>query len=197
MKRIFRMLILILFTISLSGSISAQRYTTNETYQVKQNDSIYTFQTHFQLIPYLDDLFENLLDANVDISRLKNFEGIFIYQNLSAYYGWAVWGLYERGFFQEDVIYISSELQPYLPTFVSAIIYHEFYHLFSQAGHCIKDDTDESMMQSLIDYFKGFTDCPYILQSGDKIDPEVVIRFWNKVSKQDYIRYLKYQMENP
>ena len=196
MKTIFKILIGIVFIFTFSGDMQAQRYSFNEIVTVVQGDSIYKVEIHKGLTKYFNEMIDKMLENNVDLSRLSDFEGMYIYGNLHRYVGYEVWGVSVRNDDQKDFIYISNIMPQYLPTFVSAIIYHEFYHFLTKQGHCIMDDVEDSYFDKLFNYFNdNDLTCPYVMQSGDKINVEVVIKEWNEHAKDYFVEYIKKQQK--
>ncbi|AGO49496.1 hypothetical protein Phi4:1_gp083 [Cellulophaga phage phi4:1] len=143
-------------------------------YKVIENDSTYIFAVSKPLVPIVDDFFTHAKKNNYSISKVADLHGVYKTNVISHYTGSQDAGLtmISRDF--KDIIFINDNLPTYLPTLIEVVVYHEFYHFFANN----KDHCDTIF-------------CPYILQSGDKIDVEYVIRTWGEDDKKEYFEYLK------
>jgi len=181
MKKSLKILIAIALSFLIWQNMSAQRYEYNDKIIITQEHQEDTIEVHKQLKPYFKEMLTRMRVNGVDLSRLSEFEGMYIYGNMYQYLGYDAWGICKLNKGDgKDYIYISDGMPTYLPTFISAIVYHEFYH-------CTQDD---NFWSTILKYFQN-CGCPYVMQSGDKINVEVVVKTWDEEAKQKFIEYLK------
>jgi hypothetical protein len=168
MKKLTLLLLTPLFSFFLFSQTSEI-----STYTYEYNHIIYEFEYSTCLKPMLDEYFNNKEVDKLDLTELCNLKGVFhskiTGQHTGAYgINMVMYGGPER------VIFINIVTPHYLPTFISATLYHEMYHQFLPTlGHC-----------------EGKC-CPYILKSGDNIEIEDVIKTFNKYEKKKYFKYIR------
>lgn len=177
-------------TLLLALLFSLFTYSQNyKEYRLEVNDSVYTFNYTPSIKFILDDFFEGCEKYKVPLDRFSRLEGIYVVVDMKSLTG--------KDFFwitflekEKDFILLNNNIPLYLPTFMSAIIYHEFYHfILIKPGHCI---IERSTISGIVEeFFKGYPKCLYVLQGGSNINIEKIIREWDDKSKKEYFLYLK------
>lgn len=167
----FKKIILLLLILFISTTALTQQ-KSYQTYTVESNGETYSFLYTRGIKPFLDDFFLHPRLSQIDLSALKTFRGIFVSKDINIFafgsFGVTVYATET----QDSFIIISPHIPSYVPTFKQMIVYHEFYHLLTRARHCTG------------------TECPYVLQSGQYIDIEKVIRTFSDDEKDEVMRHI-------
>ncbi len=178
MKKLI-IILLILFSVS-SSSQGYKNYNLKNTYSFEYTPSLKSI---------LDDFFEGLDDHNISIDVFENFKGIYVTSDMYRITGYSLFGvnLHRDG---HTYILLNNDIPRYLPSFMSALVYHEFYHfLLKRPHHC--SIREPSFLESVKEVFNGYPECPYILQAGVDINIEQVIKDWGEETKKEYFLYIK------
>ena len=177
MKKLILLVLILLFSLSIYSQIY-------EEYRLEVKDSVYIFNYTPSLKFILDDFFEGCEKYKIPLDRFSRFEGIYVVITMRSLVGITIFGE------EKDLILVNNNIPIYLPTYMSAVIYHELYHFISKKlDHCIV--YKPSISGAVGDFFKGYPKCLYILQGGNNINIEKVIKQWGDKSKKEYFLFLK------
>lgn len=181
-KSVLSFLLLLFFSLFTYS----QKY---EEYRLENKDTTYVFNYTPSLKFILDDFFEGCQEYDIPLDRFSRFEGIYATENMKIFTGRDFFGL---TFFGEkkDFILVNNKIPGYLPTFMSAVVYHELYHFILKSHyHCIIKNPGISGVVK--EFVKGYPKCLYVLQGGRDINIEKIIREWGDESKKEYFLFLK------
>ena len=174
----------LLWILLLAPLLSYGQYT--EDYELKIDDSVYTFDYTPSIKFILDDFFQGIKEYGIPLDRFKDFKGIHVTERMMYYTGTNAWGVTDLS---NGVILLNGEIPRYLPLFMSAVIYHEMYHFYlDRPYHCIIPES--TILNVIEEFFKGFPECPYTLQDGYNIEIEKVIQNWGDDEKEEYFRFI-------
>lgn len=157
--------------------------TYSQGYSLKTKDTTYVFNYEPSIKFILDEFFEGCRKYDIPLDRFIDLDGIYIVPNFKPFGS----TFFRKG---KDVILITNDIPIYLPTFMSAIIYHELYHFISENRyHCIIRPYNFSSY--IEEFLRGYPECLYLLQDGSNINIEKIIREWNEDAKKEYFLFLK------
>jgi len=141
-------------------------------YRYERNSIIYEFLYSPCLKSMLDDYFGNKGLNRMDLEELCSLKGVF-HSKINGEYAGAFGVNAPIVDSTNKFIYINDHIKDFLPTFITAVLYHEMFHqLLPTVKHCTGNR------------------CPYIFKNGDGINIENVIKTFDEYEKDRYFKHL-------